>query len=133
MIEKSEKLFLLGQLIRLAKADDHINEPEYEFIYKMAEIFDVSNEELDPLFKEAAEVDMPEMEYDRITQFYRLVLLSKIDLEMDSTEKTILKDMGNRLGLSPGAVHTVIKEMNQSEDTTLPPQRLIEIFKTYHN
>lgn len=133
MIDKSEKLFLLGQLIRLAKADQHINESEYEFIYRMAEIFDIENSELEPLFEQKAETDIPEKEYDRITQFYRLVLLSKIDLEMDSREKTILTDMGNRLGLSPEAVQTVIREMNKSEDSTLPPQRLIEIFKAYHN
>lgn len=133
MIDKSEKLFLLGQLIRLANADEHINESEYEFIYRMAEIFDIENSELEPLFEQKAETDIPEKEYDRITQFYRLVLLSKIDLEMDSREKTILTDMGNRLGLSPEAVQTVIREMNKSEDSTLPPQRLIEIFKAYHN
>lgn len=131
--EKKEKLFLLDQLIRLARADKHINEPEYEFIYRMAEIFEVSNSELEALFDENAEIDIPSKEYDRITQFYRLILLSKIDLEMDSSEKNVLTDMGNRLGLSPGAIQTVIKEMNQAEDSTLPPQRLIEIFKTYHN
>lgn len=133
MIEKKEKLFLLGQLIRLAKADKHLNQSEYEFIYRMAEIFEIDNTDLEPLFEEKADVEIPDMEYDRITQFYRLVLLSKIDLEMDSNEKTILTDMGNRLGLSPEAVQIVIKEMNKSEDSTLPPQRLIEIFKAYHN
>lgn len=132
-MDKKEKLFLLGQLVRLAKADNHINTSEYEFIYRMAEIFEIGNEDLEPLFETTAETEVPSMEYDRITQFYRLVLLSKIDLEMDNSEKSLLMDMGNRLGLSPDAVSQVILEMNQSEDQTLAPKRLIEIFKTYHN
>lgn len=132
-MDKKEKLFLLGQLVRLAKADNHINNSEYEFIYTMAQIFGIENKDLEPLFETKAEVEVPQMEYDRITQFYRLVLLSKIDLEMDSKEKSVLIDMGNHLGLSPDAVKQVIQEMNQSEDQTLAPQRLIEIFKTYHN
>ena len=132
-MDKKEKLFLMGQLVRLAKADNHINTSEYEFIYTMAQIFGIENKDLEPLFETKAEVEVPQMEYDRITQFYRLVLLSKIDLEMDSKEKSVLIDMGNHLGLSPDAVKQVIQEMNQSEDQTLAPQRLIEIFKTYHN
>ena len=132
-MDKKEKLFLLGQLVRLAKADNHINTSEYEFIYTMAQIFGIENKDLEPLFETNAEVEVPPMEYDRITQFYRLVLLSKIDLEMDSNEKSVLMDMGNRLGLSPDAVKQVIFEMNQTEDQILAPERLIEIFKTYHN
>ena len=132
-MDKKEKLFLMGQLVRLAKADNHINTSEYEFIYTMAQIFGIENKDLEPLFETKAEVEVPQMEYDRITQFYRLVLLSKIDLEMDSKKKSVLIDMGNHLGLSPDAVKQVIQEMNQSEDQTLAPQRLIEIFKTYHN
>jgi hypothetical protein len=132
-MDKKEKLFLLDQLVRLAKADNHIYTSEYEFIYTMAQIFEIDKSELESLFDKKAAVEIPEMEYDRITQFYRLVLLSKIDLEMDSNEKSVLINMGNRLGLSPDAVNQVIIEMNQSGDQTLPPQRLIQIFKTHHN
>lgn len=135
MDEKKEKLYLLGQLIRLANSDGHINQSEYEFIHQFSKIFGISNEEFEELIEsnKKAEVHVPEMEYERITQFYRLVLLSKIDLEMDSEEKNTLIDMGIKLGLSPGAVYRVIKEINKSEDSTIPPQQLIEIFKTYHN
>lgn len=128
-----EKLSLLTELIKLARADKKLREQEYDFLLTIAKSLHVSKEDFDSLFDEYIELVPPESEFERILQFHRLVLLMNIDQETSDSEIEFIKDIGIRIGLSPYATDRVLSEMHKYPDKLIPPDKLIEIFKGYYN
>lgn len=129
----AEKLSLLTELIKLAKIDKKHRDEEYRFMVAMAALMEVETDVLNGLFTEYAEFVPPKFEVDRILQFQKLVLLANVDLEVDQREIKMLKLAGLKMGLNGEAVNRVLDEMHKYEKGLVPAQRLIEIFKTYHN
>jgi len=128
-----EKLSLLVQLIKLAEIDENLRETEYEFLLKCANILGVDRKDFDELFAEHIDFKPPKMETERILQFYRLVLLANVDLEVNTEEITFLREAGFKLGLNPDAVETIFIEMKKHETGMIPTEKLVKIFKVYHN
>ena len=129
----AEKLSLLTQLIKLAKADKQERDLEYDFLLILAERLGVDKEQFDQLFADYIEYSPPPLEADRILQFHRLVLLMNIDGESHKSEKRFLQMTGVVMGLNPVAVTAILEEMRSHENMVIPPDRLIEIFKVHHN
>jgi hypothetical protein len=128
-----EELSLLVQLIKLAEIDEKLREKEYDFLLQCAKLLKVDRKDFDELFAGNIEFTLPKMETERILQFYRLVLLANIDLEVSTDEMAFLRNAGFKLGLNPDAVEAIFIEMKKHETGMIPTERLIEIFKTYHN
>ena len=130
---ENNKESLIKQLINLAKADDEIKEIEFQFILSLAAQMGLSRADLKKLFEEHIEFDPPKLEVDRIVQFQRLILLMNVDLEIDKDEINYIKDLGIRMGLHPSATNEVLRVMHEYKNKIVPPDRLIGIFRTYHN
>lgn len=133
MDQENEKLGLIAQLVRLAKADNHLKESEFQFLLALAAQMGVTKEDFKEIFEKNIEFNPPRLEAERIVQFQRLILLMNVDLEIDASEIEYIKGVGIRMGLHPAATDTVLKEMHNYENKVIPPARLIEIFSTYHN
>lgn len=131
--EKNERLSLLAELIKLAKADDEIREIEFQFLLSIAAQMGVTKEDFKILFEQYIEFNPPKLEFERIIQFQRLVLLMNVDLDINETELEYIKDLGMRMGLHPMATSEVLKVMHDYPTKVIPPERLISIFKTFHN
>ena len=129
----NEKLSILTELIKLARADDQIKNEEYKFLHAMTRLLKIDESQLDTLFTKYIDFTPPPLEVDRILQFQRLVLLANVDLEIVSTEIKMLKEAGLRLGLNSDAIENVIIEMKKHKNGIVPTNRLIEIYKVYHN
>ncbi len=129
----NEKLSILTELIKLARVDKQYRDDEYQFMKIIAKSLSISKEQLDALFNEYVEFSPPEMEMARIVQFQRLVLLANIDMEVANEEMAVIREAGMRLGLRAEAVTRVLKEMKEHERGMVPEDKLLEIFKTYHN
>lgn len=128
-----EKLSLLTQLIKMARIDREVREDEHRFILAIAEMLEVPESQVDPLFEEYIESHPPESEFDRILQFHRLVLIANVDLEVNSRELEFLRECGLHLGLRPEAVENVLREMKHHHHGMIPHERILNIFKAYHN
>ncbi len=128
-----EKLSLLTELIKLAKADQEVRTSEFEFLYAISKQLDVSDEDFKRLFDEHIEFTPPKNELDRIVQFQRLVLMMNVDQSVSNSEIDHVRNIGMRLGLAPRATDEVLKAMREHENGMLPPEKLIGIFKTFHN
>lgn len=131
--EKNERLSLLAELIKLAKADDEMREIEFQFLLSIAAQMGVTKEDFKTLFEQYIEFNPPKLEFERIIQFQRLVLLMNVDLDINETELEYIKDLGMRMGLHPMATSEVLKVMHDYPTKVIPPERLIAIFKTFHN
>lgn len=128
-----EKLSILTELIKLAKVDMKLGDEEYQFLQVIANLLGIEKEQLDSLILEYVEFTPPPLEVDRILQFQRLVLLANVDMKFDSSELYMLKKAGLKLGLNLEAVEIVLTEMKKSKNGMVPADRLIKIFKVYHN
>ena len=80
------RLGLLKQLILMAKADEEVREIEFEFLLVLANQMGVSRDEFLDLFEQYISFHPPKMEYDRILQFQRLIMIMNIDSEVDQEE-----------------------------------------------
>lgn len=128
-----EKLSLLTELIKISRADGEVRADEYEFLLLVAKQLNVEKAEFDKLYSDYVDFTPPPLEFERILQFHRLVMLANIDMHLDSKEKELLRKAGLKLGLNPVAVDNLLREMRKSETRMISPERLIEIFQVYHN
>ncbi len=131
--QNDEKFSLLAQLIQLAKADNNVREVEFGFLLQLAAQLGVTKSDFKQLFEKNIEFNPPKLEFQRIIQFQRLILLMNIDLEIDEKEIIYIKNLGIRMGLHPSATNEVLRRMHDFENKVIPPDQLIAIFKTYHN
>lgn len=129
----NEKQSLLVELIKLAKADKEFNEKEYAFLVEIAKLLGIEKVELDELYEKHIEFNPPVLEFGRILQFQRLILLANIDFKIASSELNLIKDTGLKMGLHPLAIEKTLEEMKKHENGLIPPDILIDIFKVYHN
>ena len=124
---------LLSDLIILAKADDIVTNSEYDFIQRIARRMNISSDEVDALFKNPLPSKTSFTELERITHFHKLVLLMNVDRETHSSEVSVIRTFGLKMGIRPGAIDQVLLEMEKYEDKIIPPQELIQIFQAYYN
>ena len=128
-----EKLSLLADLIKLANADGEFKNEEQQFIFAVAQQLGVKPKDYIRLFNENIKYNPPKLEFDRIVHFHRLVLLMNVDQNSGTAEMNLIKNLGLKMGLNPIAVNQVFTEMHNYPNRLMPPEKLIEIFKLYHN
>ncbi|MDC8001915.1 TerB family tellurite resistance protein [Aequorivita todarodis] len=131
-MEKNPKS-LLSDLINMVMADGKIKTSEIEFIKKLAKRMDISNTELLALFENPQPSRPVYSEVERITHFYKLILMMKIDNETHETEIVALKNFGLKMGIRPIVADQILKKLEQSEEKMVPAEELLKIFKIYYN
>jgi hypothetical protein len=131
---KNEKnLALISDLIVLAKADDKLTESEYDFIKRLAGRMDLGAGEIDPLFKSPLPSKPLFTELERITHFYKLVLLMNVDRETHAKEVIAVRNFGLKMGIRQGVIDQILLRMEDYKDKIIPSEELIKIFQTYYN
>jgi hypothetical protein len=139
MINKVEKLSLLSEMIAFAQYDKKdIKEIEYNFLLGVAKQLDVSRHDFNYLITNPINYTHLESHSERIVQFHRLVLLMNIEQEHDedrSSAEGVIKlfNFGLRMGLSHESISKVLYLMESFPNKIVPPDVLIDIFKTQYN
>lgn len=124
---------MIADLIKLAKSDGDLREAEFQFLLKLAEQLGVSVDEFRDLFEKYIAFHPPKLEWDRIVQFMRLVLLMNVDGTFTVKELDNLRNIGIRMGLQPEATNEVLRRMQDYDNNLVPPDVLLEIFRAHHN
>lgn len=132
-MELQKNKALLSDLIVIAKADDKITEPEYDFLFRLAERMQLTREDVIILIESPIPSQPLFSEIERITHFHRLVLMMNVDMEAHEKEVATLRNFGLKMGIRPGAIDQILHKMNQYDDKVIPPKDLIDIFQTYYN
>lgn len=134
MSDQKEKLSLLSQMIAMILSDDAVHPGEIEFLRALAYKMGISSADLEDMLQHPPAITrFPEAEADRIVQFHTLVLLMNADGSAEFSEMEILRRMGLRMGLSPFAIDRVLNVIPQYPNGIVPPEVVIDIFKTYYN
>ncbi len=124
---------LLSDLINMVMADGKINVSEVEFIQKIAKRMDISNKEVMALFENPQPSKPLYSEVERITHFYKLILVMNVDNETHEKEVIALKNFGLKMGIRPIVADQILKKMECYEDKIVPAEELLKIFKIYYN
>ena len=132
-MEKEINYSMISDLIVLAYADDKVTETEYNFILRLAERMDISKEEVDELFKNPLPSKVLFTELERISHFYKLVLLMNVDLETHEKEVITVRNFGLKMGIRPGVINQILLRLDDYENKIIPSDELIKIFQTYYN
>lgn len=133
MINRVEKLSLLSEMIAFAKHDKDIKSLEYNFLLGVAKQLDISRADFDYLIEHPVTYTHLKSHSERIVQFHRLVLLMNIDCEDTSSGVIKLYNFGLRMGLSHESITKVLYLMESFPNKIVPPDVLIDIFKTQYN
>ncbi|WP_299552910.1 TerB family tellurite resistance protein [Seonamhaeicola sp.] len=137
MINRVEKLSLLSEMIAFAKYDKDIKEIEYNFLLGVAKQLDISREDFEYLIEHPVSYTHLKSHSERIVQFHRLVLLMNIEQEYggENNSSGVIKlyNFGLRMGLSHESITKVLYLMESFPNKIVPPDVLIDIFKTQYN
>ncbi|MGC6431495.1 MAG: TerB family tellurite resistance protein [Jejuia sp.] len=137
MINRMEKLSLLSEMIAFAQYDKEINEIEYNFLLGVAKQLDISREDFEYLINNPISYTHLKSHSERIVQFHRLVLLMNIEQEQENNSPSAgvikLYNFGLRMGLSHESISKVLYLMESFPNKVVPPDVLIDIFKTQYN
>lgn len=128
-----EKKQIISDMIQMAKADNTINEQEYNFILAIAERLGMDKATVDMLTDSPVQETVFKTELDRITQFQRVLLLTNVDQERHLIEVEALRNYALKLGIRPEAVEQILVESHDYENKLIPGDRLVEIFKRFYN
>ena len=136
MINRVEKLSLLSEMIAFAKYDKDLKNIEYNFLLGVAKQLEISREDFDYLIENPINYIHLKSHSERIVQFHRLVLLMNIENnngENNSSGVIKLYNFGLRMGLSHESITKVLYLMESFPNKIVPPDVLIDIFKTQYN
>ncbi|NMH86486.1 TerB family tellurite resistance protein [Flavivirga algicola] len=135
MINRVEKLSLLSEMIAFAKYDKDIKDIEYNFLLGVAKQLDITREDFEYLIDHPVTYTHLKSHSERIVQFHRLVLLMNIDQENEGNPSGAIKlyNFGLRMGLSHESITKVLYLMESFPNKIVPPDVLIDIFKTQYN
>ena len=120
-------------MIAFAKYDKDIKDIEYNFLLGVARQLEISREDFDYLIEHPVTYTHLKSHSERIVQFHRLVLLMNIDSESSSKGAIKLFNFGLRMGLSHESISKVLYLMESFPNKIVPPDVLIDIFKTQYN
>ncbi len=126
-------LALLSDLIVLAKADHVVTDSEYDLILKLAAAMNIAKYEVDALFEHPLPSVVQKTELQRITHFYKLMLLMNVDQEKHENEIEVIRNLSIKMGIRPGVIDQMLVKMDEYEDYIIPSEELIKIFQTYYN
>jgi hypothetical protein len=137
MVNRVEKLSLLSEMIAFAKYDKDIRNIEYNFLLGVAKQLEITREDFEYLIEHPVSYTHLKSHSERIVQFHRLVLLMNIEsnnVEGKNSAGVIkLYNFGLRMGLSHESITKVLYLMESFPNKIVPPDVLIDIFKTQYN
>lgn len=132
-MNKETNRALLSDLILLAQADNKVTDSEYDFIMRIAEQMGLSEADVTELFDNPLPSKPQNSELQRLTHFYKLVLVMNVDRETHEKEIIAVRNFGLKMGIRPGVVDQILLRMNDYKDKIIPTEELLKIFQTYYN
>ena len=133
MINRVEKLSLLSEMIAFARINNNLRAIEHKFLMGVAKQLEITREDYDYLLTNPVTHINLKSHSERIVQFHRLILLMNLGNVITNKELVRLHNFGLRMGLNHESINRVLDLMESFPDKIVPPDFLIDIFKTQYN
>jgi hypothetical protein len=132
-MENDNSRAIISDLIFLAYADGKLTDSEYDFILQIALRLDLTEIEVQDLFDKPSSLRPIFTELERISHFYKLVLLMNVDMETHEKEVIAIRNFGLKMGIRAGVFDQILLQMGQYKNKIIPSDDLVKIFRTYYN
>ena len=105
----------LKDLIKVAKADGHLEKREYDLILKIGKKLACSSDEIEVLSKEIQPNQLPEASQSkkyRLELLFDLVAIMMIDTTIDPKELGLCKSIAMKSGFEPEVIDDIVHQIN---------------------
>ena len=124
----------LRTLVALSRADGEIDGSELLYLLDVGRTYGVSDEMVRSILMSPKDTEvMPTNEKDRMTVFYYLLFMMRIDGTIKSEEEDILLHYGFKLGFNELFIREMIRVMRDHLHDRLPTNELLEVITKYLN
>lgn len=124
---------IISDLICLAYADGKVTDSEYDFILQIALRLNLTEAEVQNLFNKPTASRPIFSELERISHFYKLVLLMNVDMETHEKEVIAIRNFGLKMGIRGGVFDQILLQMGRYKNKIIPSEDLVKIFRTFYN
>ncbi len=126
---------IIALLLRLSQADNTGSTSEEQYIRAVCHAIGFDAERIDEIRNNLDNypLDPPESEQDRMEILYYLLFQMKIDKQVTQEESDLIQKFGFKLGFNELLTRDMIGIIQEHAKQKVPPQKLIEIIKKYHN
>jgi len=127
-LTEQQKINLLKQLVKMAKADGVFKFVELKYLTEVAEMMGISHKILDEIIADDTLTSLPTTRSEKARQIYRLAVMMKVDNDIAFQEKKLLIDLAVILNLHPQDVDRMLEAMKQNKGEMLLNDQLEKIF-----
>jgi len=127
-LTEEQKINLLKQLVKMAKADGVFKFVELKYLTEVAEMMGITANQLDEIIKDDTLTALPSTKLEKARQVYRLAVMMEIDQQTTFSEKKLLKDLAILLNLHPSGVDQMLEAMKENKGAMLLNEQLEDIF-----
>jgi hypothetical protein len=128
-----ERISLLRQLVKMAKADKIFKEVEYRYLIDVSQLLNIPIQVVDVIIEEDVENILPITFDERIKQIHRLAIMMMVDGIITIEEMDLLKNLTLEMGLLPNSLEIMIRKMNSNIGGLLLIEDLRDIFSVTNN
>ncbi len=127
-LTQEQKINLLKQLVKMAKADGVFKFVEFKYLTEVAEMMGITATQLDEIIEDETLTALPQTRLEKARQIYRLGIMMQIDHDIAFAEKKLLKDLAVILNLHPSGVDKMLEAMKLNKGGMLFDKDLEQIF-----
>lgn len=132
--EDAKKENVLSIMITMSKVDGVIHDNEMLYILQLGFSMGLSEEKIRRISKtDNPSLFIPSSEEDRMTIFYYMVFLIKVDGKVTEEEKDLMYHFGLKLGFNHLMISNIISVVIANLGRKLPPNAIINEVKKYLN
>lgn len=119
----------------MANADGRIDDREIDFLLEIAEKMGLGKGDFTEISDnpENFHLQVPKDETNRLTLFYQVLFLMKIDNEIVEQEIQLCHAIGMKLGINPLLIDDLVKLMITYIDEKIPQDEMLDKVKPYLN
>lgn len=132
-LREEEKKSLIYLLNELAEVDGSADKMELKFIDDVARQLHLTTEDVSEIKSPQFKLHLPKNENERILFFFHALQLVELDRKILSSELSLLKKLGFKLGLNPLLVDDLLKMFLSNLSRPIPPDKIPRILKKYLN
>lgn len=132
--EEAKKENILSIMITMSKVDGVIHDNEMLYILQLGFSMGLKEADIRAVTKNAnPSLFVPASEADRMTIFYYLIFLIKVDGNISEEEKEMLHHFGLKLGFNHLMVANIIRVVQANIGKKLPPDAILKEVRKYLN
>jgi len=132
--EDAKKENILSIMISMSKVDGIIHDNEMMYILQLGLSMGLEENEIrNVTIRNSPSLFVPASEADRMTIFYYLVFLIKVDGIISEEEKDMMHHFGLKLGFNHLMVANIIRVVQANIGKKLPPDAILKEVRKYLN